>query len=46
MLKAMSNREEEGKAWMEGGGHDKIQYEYTKINTLFMAKWPKSIPYL
>ena len=56
MLKAMFNGGEESKARMEGGGHDKevdsseFQYEYTKIDTLFMtkvaAKWPKSIPYL
>ena len=53
MLKAMFNRGEEGKAQMEGGGHDKEAASSkfnTSIDTLFMtkmaAKWPKSIPYL
>ena len=55
MLKAMFNGGEEGKARMEGGGHDK-EVASSKFNTSIQKsirclwpkwqKWPKSIPYL
>ena len=52
MLKAMFNGGEEGKARMEGGGHDK-EVASSKFNTSIQRsiphlgpKWPKSIPYL
>ena len=41
MLKAMLNGGEEGKARMEGGGHDK-EVAFSKFNTSVL----KSIPYL
>ena len=41
LLKAMFNRGEEGKARMEGGGHDK-EGASSKFNTSIQ----KSIPYL
>ena len=41
MLKAMFNGEEEGKARMEGGGHDK-EVACSKFDTSIQ----KSIPYL
>ena len=41
MLKAMLNGEEEGKARMEGGGHDK-----EVASSKFNRSTQKSIPYL